>query len=79
MGPKRNLTCLATLEETAKARELYRLDASPAADDDIWIQEDPLVDRTSDDSGYWIQAWLWVPNATEKGDTDGRTRTAVRC
>lgn len=47
----------ATREEIDKARELH-------GSNDIEIDQDPAVSHAS--GGYWVQAWLWVPDGVTR-------------
>ncbi|GKT25111.1 hypothetical protein [Acidovorax sp. SUPP3334] len=58
---------IAFSQEIERARAIY---AQPS-DNDIEIDDEPLVAPTS--GGVWIAAWLWVPEdaAAQGGDARG--------
>lgn len=43
----------ASPEQIEAARDIY-------ASDDIEIDDDALLSNGPEDSGYWVQAWVWV-------------------
>ena len=50
----------ATTEEIEQAREDYCTDT-----DDIHVDPDARVTVTSDGSGVWVEAWVWLPHMEE--------------
>lgn len=62
-----DLNSLAEVAAVQRARNLY-------ADDDLEIDDNPEVSRVSPlyqaDPGYWVAAWVWVPDNEPDGFAD---------
>lgn len=48
----------ATPEQIAAARKLH-------CDDECEVDDNALVSDPEDGTGYWVQAWVWVPAKDE--------------
>lgn len=55
----------ATPDEVVTARKLY----ANHPDDNIEVDDDALVSRAPDGSGYWVEAWVWVEVPEAEEDT----------
>lgn len=57
----------ATPDQIEAAREEY----AQGSDDNIEIDDDALV--SEGEGGYWVQAWVWIAEATETVSDEERS------